>query len=128
VLSWTPRVRTGPGAGLRPESSTDASPTWEGYFEVRVYSGETLLRTVTGIDGRTWTYTAAMRADDGAGDVDLTFKLRNYLTTGGAAYASDWEEITVRYNTAAGPDYTALTTQAGEELMTEAGEFLITEE
>jgi hypothetical protein len=75
VLDWTPRVR-GDGLGLQNPDHLSATPTWEGYFEVLVYVGGSLVNTFTSID-------------------DDKFRLKNYKDTGGVTYSSDWVYLTV---------------------------------
>ncbi|MBU0571983.1 MAG: hypothetical protein KKC50_08095, partial [Candidatus Omnitrophica bacterium] len=91
VLTWSPRVR-GTGAGIGDaDTITDASPTWEGYFEVEVWVGGVKKRTQTAIDAVTWTYTEAMNIiDNGTAQTDVTFKLKNYRTSDTITYSSAW--------------------------------------
>jgi len=120
VLTWSPRLRTGAGAGLRSEDQTDAAVTWEGYFEIRVYVGEDLVRTATAIDAATWTYTAAMNeADNGALGEDLTFWIKNYIDDGPVQYSSGWTEISVLYSSY------ALVSDAADSLITSDGDALV---
>jgi hypothetical protein len=79
VLSWSPRVR-GEGAGYYTPDTTDAYPTWEGYFEIEVWVSSVKVRTKTEIDDLSWTYTEAMNiADNGSLANEVVFKLKNYI-------------------------------------------------
>jgi hypothetical protein len=95
-LEWWPRIR-GDGAGYGDaDSVTDASPTWEGLFRVIVSVGGSVVRTVTALNARTWTYTAAMNvADNGALASEVSFTVANYLTVGGVPLYSPSASITV---------------------------------
>lgn len=96
VLTWSPRLRTqGSGIGLA-NSVTDAAPTWEGLFEVKVYVNDILVRTTLDIDALTWTYTNAMNITDNGGLADeVTFKLSNYIIENNYKYSSGLTENTV---------------------------------
>ncbi|RLA02588.1 MAG: hypothetical protein DRQ42_00160 [Gammaproteobacteria bacterium] len=95
VLTWAPRYR-GIGAGMGiPTSVTDASPTHEGFFRVRVYAHttktgtQTLVRTTSGLTTYTWTYDSTMNtADNGSLSPFLTFAVTNYRTDGSIEYES----------------------------------------
>jgi hypothetical protein len=97
VLAWHPRLRT-EGAGINDaDTVTDAAPTWEGYFRVKVYVSDVLVRTVDGIDAATWTYTEAMnQTDNGALADSVVFSLTNYRTVSGIEYESAATLLTVR--------------------------------
>ena len=99
VLTWQPRVRT-EGAGFGDaDTVTDASPTWEGYFRVKVYMNSVLVRTTSAINALTWTYTEAMNIADGESSALLedavTFRLTNYRTVGSIEYESAYTELEV---------------------------------
>jgi len=96
VLVWDSRIRgIGAGIGL-PEVVTDATPEWEGLFGIDVYVSDILVRTTSGIDALTWTYTNAMNVADNTTLADeVTFKLTNYLIDANTTYTSDQVEITV---------------------------------
>jgi len=104
VLTWSPAMR-GKGAGIGdPDSVIDASPTWEGYFKIKVYAHDTiipsgnLVRTTEDIDATTWTYTAAMNLSDNVTLPDyVTFVLTNYrISIAGIEYESLSVAITVK--------------------------------
>ena len=95
-LTWSVRKR-GTGAGIGDaDTVTDASPIWEGFFEVEVWVASALVRTVTAINDDEWTYTSGMNiTDNGSLASIVVFKLLNYLETGGITYESDQAEIIV---------------------------------
>jgi hypothetical protein len=95
-LTWDTRIRD-EGAGMAiPTGATDASPTWEGLFEVEVWVGGALVRTKTDINDDEWTYSEAMNlSDNGSLASTILFKLSNFIDTDGARYQSDKREITV---------------------------------
>jgi len=97
VLDWDPRLRTeGAGIGLA-DSITDASPTYEGLFEVKVYVSDVLVRTTTAIDALTWTYTSSMNtSDNGALADEVVFTLSNYRTENNYVYSSGLTTQTVK--------------------------------
>jgi hypothetical protein len=96
VLTWQPRLRT-EGAGFGDaDTVTDASPAWEGYFRVKVYVSDVLVRTTSAIDALTWTYTEAMNiTDNGSAAAAVTFRLTNYRTVAGVEYESAYTELEV---------------------------------
>ena len=96
ALTWQPRLRT-EGAGFSDaDNVTDASPTWEGYFRVKVYVGTVLKRTTSAINALTWTYTEAMNLEDNTSLADVvTFRLTNYRTLSGIEYESAYTELVV---------------------------------
>jgi len=95
VLTWSPRVR-GDGAGLgNPDYVTQSPVTWEGLFEIEVWVSGSKVRTISGIDAITYTYTSGMNSGDNGGlPSQVTFKLKNYLTYGGDVYSSAWISLT----------------------------------
>lgn len=98
VLTWSTRLRSGQGCGYGDITAvTDAAPTWEGYFEVKVYVGGVLKRTTTAIDDDTWTYTEAMNLSDNTSlATEITFTVLNYLTSGVERYNSETDSLIVR--------------------------------
>ena len=96
VLEWTARVR-GDGLGLEnPDYVAGGEPVWEGYFEIRVYVDDVLVRTETDIDAVTFTYTDAMNVTDNGSAADsIQFRLKNFRTVGVVPYSSDWIYLTV---------------------------------
>ncbi len=93
ALSWAPRVR-GAGAGTASYETTDSAPTYEGFFQIEVWVSGVLVRTVTGINAMSWTYTSSMNTTDNGALADiLIFKLINYFA---ANKQSDSTDITVR--------------------------------
>lgn len=97
VLDWHARLRD-QGAGIGDaDAVTDASPTWEGYFRIRVYVADVLVRTASGIDALTWTYTEDMNlSDNGTLAASVVFSLTNYRTVASVEYASAATTLTVR--------------------------------
>jgi hypothetical protein len=81
VLDWHPRPR-GSGAGYgNPDIVTDASPTWEGKFHIKVYVDDVEVREIDELDVITWTYTSSMNTtDNGTLADEVVFKMTNYLT------------------------------------------------
>jgi hypothetical protein len=103
VLTWNPRIR-GEGAGVgiaySPEGSqyevTDASPTFEGCFKVKVTVGGSIVRTVTDIAALTCTYTQAMNISDNGGLASsILFEVSNYLTYKGNIFESPATSLAV---------------------------------
>jgi len=95
ALTWSPRVR-GDGLGLDNPDYAIENPSHEGYFEIKVYVNDVLVRTASAIDDDTWTYFSSWNGDDNGGLADeIVFKLRNYLTYNGIEYTSDWVTLTV---------------------------------
>jgi len=93
ALSWAPRVR-GAGAGAASYETTDSAPTYEGLFQIEVWVSDVLVRTITGINAMSWTYTSTMNTTDNGALADiLIFKLINYFD---ANKQSDSTDITVR--------------------------------
>lgn len=64
VLTWAHRFRTVGVAVVQQDAGNQAAAP-EGTYTVEVLHGATVKRTVTGLTGTTWTYTAAMQATDG---------------------------------------------------------------
>ena len=95
-LTWSPRVR-GSGAGVGdPFSTIDATPTWEGYFEIEVYVSSPLVRTTTEINDDEWIYTSAMNiSDNGSLASEVIFKITNYRYSENVRYDSPQAEVTV---------------------------------
>lgn len=88
VLKWSARKR-GAGAGVGIPGTVLAESDHEGTFAVEVWVGGVKVRTVTGIDATTWTYTAAMNtADNGSLAGEIVFKLANGRASGGVMYSS----------------------------------------
>jgi hypothetical protein len=89
VLTWSARKR-GEGAGIGTAGIVQPTTGHEGLFEIKVYNGETLVRTITAIDAVTYTYTQAMNeADNPSYMSDLKFELVNYISVKGLRYDSD---------------------------------------
>lgn len=99
VLTWVGRCKT-TGAGFGDaDTVVDSTPTWEYYFEIEVWVGGSLKRTVTAINALTWTYTSAMNISDNGGLANtVLFKLKNYRTIDNLVYSSIQRTITVRKN------------------------------
>jgi hypothetical protein len=93
-LSWRTRTR-GTGCGIGdPDYVVDTEPAWEGTFTVTVVVGAVTVRTVTGIDDDSWTYTEAMNlADNGSLASEITFQVRGDLDVN---HHSEWKEILVK--------------------------------
>lgn len=70
VLTWAHRDRLTQADILYGHSHASIGPETGTTYEVYVYSkdGTTLLRTVTGLTGTSWTYTRVMQGADAAGD------------------------------------------------------------
>jgi hypothetical protein len=99
ILKWSPRYR-GMGAGIGIPGEVLSSSFKEGLFCMRVYSGETLLRSVWNIATNTWTYTSEMIKDDnGAFRPDFTFKLTNYISLHYALHESAQVELVCKKGT-----------------------------
>jgi hypothetical protein len=98
VLTWSTRIRVGQGCGYgNVDGVTDAAPTWEGKFEVKVYVGGVLKRTTAAIDDDTWTYTEAMNlADNTSLATEITFTVLNYVASGVERYDSETDSLIVR--------------------------------
>jgi hypothetical protein len=64
VVTWAHRNRLTQTQVVKQDDASDGSSA-EGTYTAKVYVGGVLKRTVTGISGETWTYTAAMRIQDG---------------------------------------------------------------
>jgi len=89
ILTWTPRYR-GKGAGIGIPGTVLAETDWEGYFEIEVWVGGSLVRTITAINAVTYTYTSGMNTTDNGSLADeITFKLLNYRTEDGIVYESN---------------------------------------
>jgi hypothetical protein len=93
VLTWSPRIRHGAGAGLQNESVPDAAASYEGFFELEMWE-PTLAGSKTGSQGSIEAMTYTMTPTLGG---DAAFRLRNGITTDGITYYSDWSDITVTY-------------------------------
>jgi hypothetical protein len=65
VLSWTHRDRLIEQHQLVAHEAASIGPEPGTTYTVRLYDGVTLLRTVAGIAGTTWTYDTPMAAADG---------------------------------------------------------------
>jgi hypothetical protein len=93
TFSWRARLRTGQGAGLSSEDQVDASPTWEGTFDLEVWDPDpdtgTRIVNQTGIDALSQAVT--ITAANG-----VTARVRNRRTADGATYYSAWDTISVR--------------------------------
>lgn len=96
ILDWDTRLRT-EGAGIgSADVVTDTATTWEGYFKIEVWVSGSKVRTTTDIDAATWTYTSTMNTTDNGSLANIiTFKLSNYIFTGGVTYESDQIETIV---------------------------------
>jgi hypothetical protein len=80
TLSWAIRHRVQQAAegSIVAQNAGDFAASPEGTFEVRVYIGGTLARTVTGLTAGPYLYTYAMRTADNANTALLTqFRLRS---------------------------------------------------
>jgi hypothetical protein len=68
VVTWNHRHRTVQTAAgvLVSQDADDVATAPEGTYTVQVRVGGVLRRTVTGLTGKTWTWTAAMQTADGA--------------------------------------------------------------
>ena len=98
ILTWSPRYR-GRGAGIGTPGEVLPDTDREGFFEVKVYVSDVLVRTTTAIDAATWTYTATMNnTDNGTLADEVVFKLLNYRTENGVLYESDQIEVTCKKN------------------------------
>jgi hypothetical protein len=97
VLTWAGRCRT-TGAGFGDaDTVVDASPTWEGLFEVEVWVNGVLKRTTSSINALTWTYSSAMNISDNSSLADIvTFKVCSYLTRDNLVYRSNQITLTVK--------------------------------
>ena len=79
VLTWSARKR-GTGAGIGVPGVILPASDHEGLFKIEVYVNDILVRTITGIDALTWTYTEAMNIEDnGALADEIEFRLYNYI-------------------------------------------------
>ena len=101
VLEWSPRYR-GKGAGIGIPGKVLADTDREGLFEIEVwihniFDEYILVRTITGLDAITWTYTEAMQITDynwfGELSKRAKFKLLNYRIESGFTYKSNQTEI-----------------------------------
>ena len=80
TLAWSIRHRAQQANDGRvvAQNSGDYVASPEGTYEVRVYIGGTLARTVTGLSSGPYTYTYAMRTADNANLALLTqFRIRS---------------------------------------------------
>jgi hypothetical protein len=66
IFTWAHRDRITQGNFLVNHTAGSTGPEPSTTYNVRVYDDVTLLRTVTGITGITWTYTTLMAAEDGS--------------------------------------------------------------
>ena len=102
-LTWSPRVR-GEGAGLgSADGVTDAPPTWEGLFEIEVWVGATLVKTVSDIDDDEYKFYTEEIKEWGEGYTgypccpsQIIFKLRNYRTEGATEFSSEKTVLKLR--------------------------------
>jgi len=102
-LTWSPSHRgTGAGVGIA-SAVTDAAPTWEGYFRVKVYAHstklgtQTLVRTTNAINDDEWSYTNAMNVSDNTSASNwLTFSLTNYRVVDTIEYESETINVRIR--------------------------------
>jgi hypothetical protein len=65
VLTWEDRDRVLQADQLVPHEDGSVGPEAGTTYTVRVYDGATLLRTASGITGKTWTYDGTMISSDG---------------------------------------------------------------
>jgi hypothetical protein len=99
VLTWSARVRLyGCGIGQRGVPlNYSGLPGHEGYFEIKVYVSDVLVRTTTAIDAVTWTYTNTMNvSDNGTPANEIVFKITNYDVLYGVTHASDQVTVTCK--------------------------------
>lgn len=97
VLTWSPRYR-GKGAGIGIPGEVLSNTDREGYFEIKVYVSDILVRTTSAIDAATWTYTEVMNNSDNGAILpeEVVFKLLNYRVENGYTYKSDQIEVTCK--------------------------------
>lgn len=76
LVSWAHRDRISQENVPVDQLSGDVGPEAGTTYNLRFYNGATLLRTVTGLTGNSYTYTAAMSVADGAPD-PLTVELES---------------------------------------------------
>jgi hypothetical protein len=88
ILTWNARKR-GAGAGIGTPGMVISEADYEGLFEIEVWIGGVLKRTV-GISALTWIYTETMSlSDNGSLPEEVTFKLLNYRTEKGYLFESE---------------------------------------
>jgi hypothetical protein len=79
VITWAHRDRTQQTSGIFADfTDGNIGPESGTTYTIRVYSdatAESLLRTVTGEAGTTWTYTEAMETTDGGPFSELRFEI-----------------------------------------------------
>ena len=94
VLTWRTRIR-GQGCGIGdPDFVMDTVAAWEGTFTINVVVGAVIVRTATGIDAASWTYTEAMNlADNTSLASEVTFQVRGDLDVN---HHSGWVEVMVK--------------------------------
>lgn len=107
-LTWSPRYR-GEGAGIGDaDEVTDASPTWEGYFELKVWVNGVAVATITPIDDDRYVFSmnqlknyASAAGCSGAPCLPnvIIFWLRNCRSSGGVTYCTPWEVLRVSIKT-----------------------------
>jgi len=102
TLTWDARAQdSGAGTG-NPSIIIDSTPTWDGYFRVKVYVGGSLVRTAEGINDLSWTYTSVMNIDDNEDYPNrVGFKVTSYIpiSTGGEYESEESANIEVRRET-----------------------------
>lgn len=77
-LTWTHRDRELQADQLVPHEDASVGPEAGTTYTVRVYDGASLLRTVTGITGTSWTYDGSMISTDGEPTEEAwTFKVKS---------------------------------------------------
>lgn len=92
VLTWRARIRGADWADFE----CNAPSTWEGYFEVEVWVATVLVRTTSGINAVTWTYTNTMNvADNGAAASSIEFRIKNFTDVTGRRYSSTQDTLVV---------------------------------
>jgi len=93
-LSWDPRLRTSGLDFTDPDYA--AGGTWEGYFKVKVYVNNILVRTTSTINDNEWIYNSSMNGEDNGELADtIVFKLYNYTTYSEVIYTSVPVTLTV---------------------------------
>lgn len=99
ILTWRSRMRYGgPGAGQGlADVIVDETPDeYEGLFKIEVVVASSVVRTTTGINTLTWTYTEDMSIDDnGSLPINVEFNLYNYRYHEGYTYTSVATTISV---------------------------------
>lgn len=87
VFTWGARIR-GQGTGIGTVSTTaPGEKTWEGLFQLQLFSGGILLQSVSDIDDIEWTLTwAANNAFVTGGISEINVKVQNYQLVNGVRY------------------------------------------